>query len=40
MVVRGGAWDLLPRQSRVSIRVHYPQWQRVANVGIRLVCEE
>lgn len=40
VVVRGGAWDLLPRQSRVSIRVHYPQWQRVANVGIRLVCEE
>lgn len=40
VVVRGGAWDLLPRFSRVSLRVHYPQWQRVANVGIRLVCEE
>lgn len=40
VVVRGGAWDLLPRLSRVSLRVHYPQWQRVANVGIRLVCEE
>ncbi|MEG2464514.1 MAG: SUMF1/EgtB/PvdO family nonheme iron enzyme [Kiritimatiellia bacterium] len=39
-VVRGGAWDLLPRFSRVSLRVAYPQWQRVANVGIRLVCEE
>lgn len=39
-VCRGGAWDLLPRQSRVSLRVHYPRWQRVANVGIRLVCEE
>ena len=40
VVARGGAWDLLPRLSRVSIRVPYPQWQRVANVGIRLVCEE
>ncbi len=40
VVCRGGAWDLLPRHSRVSIRVPYPQWQRVANVGIRLVVEE
>ena len=40
VVCRGGAWDLLPRFSRVSLRVHYPRWQRVANVGIRLVCEE
>ncbi len=40
VVCRGGAWDLLPRHSRVSVRVHYPQWQRVANVGIRLVVEE
>lgn len=40
VVARGGAWDLLPRFSTVSRRVSYPQWQRVANVGIRLVCEE
>ncbi len=40
IVSRGGSWDLLPRHSRVSIRVPYPQWQRVANVGIRLVVEE
>jgi formylglycine-generating enzyme required for sulfatase activity len=40
VVARGGAWDLLQRFSRVSLRVHYPQWQRVANGGIRLVCEE
>ncbi len=40
VVARGGAWDLLPRFSHASLRVHYPQWQRVANVGIRLVCEE
>ncbi len=40
VVARGGAWDLLPRFSRVSLRTHYPQWQRVANVGIRLVVEE
>jgi formylglycine-generating enzyme required for sulfatase activity len=40
VVARGGAWDLLPRFSRVSLRVHYPQWQRVANVTIRLVVEE
>ncbi len=40
VVCRGGAWDLLPRHARVSIRVPYPRWQRVANVGIRLVVEE
>lgn len=40
VVARGGAWDLIPRFSRVSLRVHYPQWQRVANVAIRLVVEE
>ena len=40
IIAKGGAWDLLPRFSRAGARFVYPQWQRVANVGIRLVCEE
>ena len=40
VVCRGGAWDLLPRFARSAIRIPYPQWQRVHNVTLRLVCEE
>lgn len=40
VVCRGGAWDLLPRFSRSALRTPYPQWQRVHNVTLRLVCDE
>ena len=40
VVCRGGAWDLLPRFARSAIRTPYPQWQRVHNVTLRLVCDE
>jgi formylglycine-generating enzyme required for sulfatase activity len=39
-VARGGAWNDRPRDARSAIRRHYPPWQRVHNVGIRVVVEE
>ncbi len=39
-VARGGSWDLLPRFCTSSMRTPYHPWQRVANVGIRLVIED
>jgi formylglycine-generating enzyme required for sulfatase activity len=38
-VSRGGSWRDLPRWARVSRRVPYQPYQRVYNVGIRLVME-
>jgi formylglycine-generating enzyme required for sulfatase activity len=38
-VVRGGSWYDRPRRSRSSFRLSYPAWQRVYNVGFRVVCE-
>lgn len=39
-VVRGGSWRDLPARSTASFRIAYPSWQRVYNVGFRVVCEE
>lgn len=38
-VLRGGAWDYLPRLLRVSWRDHLPQSARRDNVGFRLAAE-
>ena len=35
--VRGGSWSDRPKESRASARWDYPQWQRVYNVGFRIV---
>ena len=35
--VRGGSWADRPKESRASARWDYPQWQRVYNVGFRIV---
>jgi formylglycine-generating enzyme required for sulfatase activity len=35
--VRGGSWAERPKDSRVSSRLDYPAWQRVYNVGFRVV---
>jgi formylglycine-generating enzyme required for sulfatase activity len=35
--VRGGSWSDRPKESRASARWDYPQWQRVYNVGFRVV---
>ena len=39
-VVRGGSFFDRPRRARSSFRLAYPDWQRVFNVGLRVVCLE
>ncbi len=38
-VVRGGSFYDRPKRCRSAFRLAYPPWQRVYNVGFRLVCE-
>jgi len=40
MVARGGSWRDRPRRCTASFRVSYPAWQKVYNVGFRVVCED
>jgi formylglycine-generating enzyme required for sulfatase activity len=37
--VRGGSWHDRPRRATSSWRWRYPQWQRVYNVGFRIVIQ-
>jgi formylglycine-generating enzyme required for sulfatase activity len=37
-VVRGGSWCDRPKRCRSAFRLSYPGWQRVHNVGFRIVC--
>lgn len=39
-VVRGGSWFDRPQRSTASFRLAYQPYQRVFNVGFRIVCEE
>ncbi len=38
-VVRGGSWVDRPERCRSAFRLNYPSWQRVHNVGFRVVGE-
>ncbi|MBM3855997.1 MAG: formylglycine-generating enzyme family protein, partial [Verrucomicrobia bacterium] len=38
-IVRGGSFYDPARRSRSAARLDYPAWQRVFNVGFRVVCE-
>ncbi len=38
-VVRGGSWCDRPKRCRSAFRLSYPAWQRVHNVGFRVICE-
>jgi formylglycine-generating enzyme required for sulfatase activity len=38
-VVRGGSWCDRPKRCRSAFRLSYPAWQRVHNVGFRVVCD-
>jgi formylglycine-generating enzyme required for sulfatase activity len=38
--VRGGSWADRPKDARASARWDYPQWQRVYNVGFRIVVSD
>jgi formylglycine-generating enzyme required for sulfatase activity len=39
-VVRGGSWHDRPKRCTASFRLAYPQFQKVFNVGFRVVCEK
>jgi len=39
-VVRGGSWYDRPKRCRSGFRLSYPPYQRVFNVGFRVMCEE
>jgi formylglycine-generating enzyme required for sulfatase activity len=39
-VVRGGSFFDPPARSTSTSSVAYPSWQRVFNVGFRVVCED
>jgi formylglycine-generating enzyme required for sulfatase activity len=39
-VVRGGSWYDRPKRCTSSFRLTYPEFQKVFNVGFRVVCEE
>ena len=39
LVVRGGSWRDRPRRCRAAFRLAYRPYQRVFNVGFRVVCE-
>ncbi len=38
-IVRGGSWRDRPHRATSSFRLAYPPWQRVYNVGFRVICE-
>jgi formylglycine-generating enzyme required for sulfatase activity len=38
-VVRGGSWHDRPKRCRSAFRLAYPSWQRVFNVGFRVIIE-
>ena len=38
-VARGGSWRDVPARGTASFRLSYEPWQRVYNVGFRVVCE-
>ena len=39
-VVRGGSFYDRPERARSAFRLGYPSWQRVFNVGFRVVAED
>jgi formylglycine-generating enzyme required for sulfatase activity len=38
-VIRGGSWADRPFRATSAFRLSYPKWQKVHNVGFRVVCE-
>jgi formylglycine-generating enzyme required for sulfatase activity len=39
VTVRGGSWYDRPSEAGSAARLSYPRWQRVYNVGFRVVCD-
>ena len=40
VVARGGSWHDRPVTATASVRQAYERWQKVFNVGFRVVCED
>lgn len=40
LVARGGSWRDRPKRATASYKVAYPDWQKVYNVGFRIMIEE
>jgi formylglycine-generating enzyme required for sulfatase activity len=40
MAVRGGSWYDRPKHARSGFRQAYPAWQKVSNVGFRVIVED
>jgi len=40
MIVRGGSWRDRPVSATSSTRTAFPKWQRVYNVGFRIICQD
>jgi formylglycine-generating enzyme required for sulfatase activity len=38
-VARGGSWYDRPKRCRSAFRISYPSWQKVYNVGFRIIIE-
>jgi formylglycine-generating enzyme required for sulfatase activity len=38
-VIRGGSWQDRPKRCRSAFRLSYPRWQKVHDVGLRVVIE-
>jgi formylglycine-generating enzyme required for sulfatase activity len=38
-IVRGGSWRDRPHRARSGFRLSYPAWQKVFNVGFRVVMD-
>ncbi len=39
IVARGGSWRDRPKRCTSSFRISYPDWQKIYNVGFRVVIE-
>jgi formylglycine-generating enzyme required for sulfatase activity len=37
-VIRGGSWADRPFRATSAFRLSYPKWQKVYNVGFRVIC--
>jgi formylglycine-generating enzyme required for sulfatase activity len=37
-VVYGGSWADRPFRATIVFRLSYPKWQKVYNVGFRVIC--
>ena len=39
-IIRGGSWRDRPARATSTFRLAFPKWQKVYNVGFRIICED